>query len=62
MWRLEQLREEIDELPLQKIEFLAKRLSRFEGGYVEGPFGEPGSIMIQRPVVLASPIYVTLAE
>jgi hypothetical protein len=59
MRRLADLRDEIDCLPVQKVEFLAKRISRFSGAYVSR---SRNIFEVRRPIVLASPIYVALAE
>jgi hypothetical protein len=59
MSRLDDLRDEIRCLPLQKVEFLAKRISRFSGARV---YRNPNLFEVERPLVLASPIYVALAE
>jgi hypothetical protein len=57
MERLGRLRADIAKLPVQRLEFLARRLSKYVVARVDGSHVE-----VIRQMVLASPIYVAIAE
>ena len=59
MSKLERLCRDVERLPVQRCTFLAKRLSKYQVARVDPVRKE---LTAELPIVLASPIYVTVAE